>query len=130
MSGGDSTLSLEARVASCGSRWVLAAALGAALLGAARRRAQDVPDIMVLLDRGGHYATDYGAAFRPVIAQEHYEQTEWIRGAPRSWRKLQSDFIMLHVPEDDEWLGFRDVRAVDGQEPGARGTARGGSRSS
>jgi hypothetical protein len=73
---------------------------------------------MVLLGRAGHYATDYAVSFRPVIAHEYYEQQEWIRGAPRAWRKLESDFIMLHVPEDDEWLGFRDVRAVDGQDLG------------
>jgi hypothetical protein len=79
---------------------------------------------MVLLDRAGHYATEYGASFRPVIAQEHYEQAEWIRGAPRQWRTLQSDFVMLYVPRDDHWLGFRDVRAVDGQELGARDRSR------
>jgi hypothetical protein len=94
------------------------------LLGPAASPAQEVPDVMVLLDRAGQYATDYGAAFRPVIAQEYYEQTEWIRGAPRSWRKLHSDFIMVHVPEDDHWLGFRDVRAVDGQELGERDRSR------
>jgi len=86
--------------------------------------AQDVPDVMVLLGRGGDYATDYGASFRPVIAQEHYEQAEWIRGAPRAWRKLQSDFIMLYVPENEEWLGFRDVRAVDGQSLGQKTLSR------
>jgi len=96
----------------------------AALLARPGASAQEVPDVMVLLDRAGQYATDYGASFRPVIAQEHYEQTEWIRGAPRSWRKLDSDFIMVHVPRDEEWLGFRDVRAVDGQELGAQGRSR------
>ena len=106
------------------ARGVVAAALCAAALASPPARAQTVPDIMVLLDRAGRYATEYGASFRPVIAQEHYEQSEWIRGAPRRWRKLDSDFITLHVPEDDHWLGFRDVRAVDGQELGARDRSR------
>ena len=114
---------LEAHRPTHRSRRVLVAAM-VALLGAAASSAQEVPDVMLLLDRAGQYATDYGATFRPVIAQEYYEQTEWIRGAPRSWRKLHSDFIMVRVPRDDEWLGFRDVRKVDGQELGAKNRSR------
>jgi hypothetical protein len=82
--------------------------------GAAPAGAGEVPDIMVILDRAITYATDYGAAFRPVVAEEDYEQAEWIRGAPRRWRRLRSDFVMLYVSRQDRWLGFRDVREVDG----------------
>ncbi len=107
-----------------GPRWAIPIAFCLSALAAAPARGQDVLDVMVPLDRAGQYATDYGAAFRPVIAQEHYEQAEWIRGAPRRWRKLESDFITLHVPEDDHWLGFRDVRAVDGRELRAKDRSR------
>ena len=43
----------------------------AATAGAAVAADQEVPDVMVLLGRAGHYATDYAVSFRPVIAQEH-----------------------------------------------------------
>jgi hypothetical protein len=107
-------LRLEALGPSPGARWLLAALLGVACLWSTLSVARDVPDVTVLLDRAITYATDYGAAFKPVVAEEYYEQAEWIRGAPRRWRKLRSDFIMLSIPGHDRWLGFRDVREVDG----------------
>jgi hypothetical protein len=107
-------LRLQAHGPSAGPPWLLAAALGVAGSWGAPAVGSDVPDVMVLLDRAISYATDYGAAFRPVVAEEDYEQAEWIRGAPRRWRHLRSDFVMLRAAGRDRWLGFRDVREVDG----------------
>ena len=53
-----------------GSRWLTLAALCAVTSRPSASSARAAPDIMVLLDRVGHSASDYGASFRPVIARE------------------------------------------------------------
>jgi hypothetical protein len=104
----------ETRGRPIGAHRNLIATACAMTLIAAPSPGEDVPDVLEVLERAIAYATRYGASFRPVIAEEYYEQTVWTRALPRQWRKLESDFIMLYVPEDDRWLGFRDVREVDG----------------
>ena len=92
--------------------WLSAASLVVTLAtaGAASATDQEVPDVMVLLGRAGHYATNYAVSFRPVIAQEHYEQQEWIRGAPRVGlsRDMRRIGSRISAPMGGRPVVFRD----------------------
>lgn len=60
------------------------------------------------------YLTDYAKHLPAMIATENYEQRAG-SGMRRQRRLLESDFGLIQVPGDAEWLGFREVRTVDGK---------------
>jgi hypothetical protein len=60
------------------------------------------------------YLKNYARHLPATIATERYEQRSG-SGARRQRRMLESDFGLVQVPGDAEWLGFREVRTVNGQ---------------
>ena len=85
-----------------------------ALAGAApAAKAQDLDEV---LDGASAYVVALGDELSTVLADEHYLQT-YRPGAtaPVQERRLRSEFALVRVADRDEWVGFRDVIAVDGR---------------
>jgi hypothetical protein len=104
-----------------GARVVAAAWLAAALWTSppafAQRAGPALPD---LLARLGAYVDRFQTTFSNVVSEERYEQSVIPSGRPavggarlRS-RVLVSDFLLVRMPETNDWLPFRDVFEVDG----------------
>src|SRR5207302_1126007 len=88
------------------------------------------PTLDNVLSRMTRYVADYETRLSPVVAEEHYEQyieipqqlsgssTEVVPpgrpGIGPTRRTLVSDFLMIRLHGDADWLGFRDVLTVDG----------------
>ncbi len=79
-----------------------------------------------VLSRLGAYVDAWERELGSVVADETYEQTVVrtlrsgsVRGAsgpPREARLLTSEFTLIHFDEGvSEWIGFRDVKLVDGK---------------
>lgn len=102
--------------------------------------AQPAPTLAQLVDRLGVYLTAYEAQLSSVVADERFEQRidyaragdaaeddirfgepgadlprQSARPAERRRRRLESEIAFVRLPGGAEWLGFRDVRAVDGR---------------
>ena len=60
------------------------------------------------------YLADYARHLPATIATEKYEQRAG-SGVRRQRRLLESDFGLIQVPGNAEWLGFREVRSVNGK---------------
>lgn len=95
---------------------LLNALLGAAIL------AQSLPALGDLLALSSRYVSDYERQLGSVISEETYTQTAFWEaslrrgGAVRAERKLQSQFLTVRVPGDQQhWIGIRDVLEVDGK---------------
>ncbi|HUP40505.1 MAG TPA: hypothetical protein VM115_10325 [Vicinamibacterales bacterium] len=76
--------------------------------------AQTEPVLEQVIARVHAYLRDYARHLPATIATEKYEQRTG-SGARRQRRTLESDFGLIQVPGDAEWLGFREVRTVNGQ---------------
>jgi hypothetical protein len=107
--------------------WPIAARITAAA-GAAQ--SADALTIEQLLERAGAYVLDFETRFSNVVTEERYiqESTDARNNLPSSRtaplttggaqpnirrRELKSDFLLVKLPETDEWLPFRDVFEVD-----------------
>ena len=92
----------------------LAAALGLlALAGVPRLAAsQDVSDIV---DRASAHVARLGDALASVVADERYDQRWHPPGGTEIRRRLDSELVIVRTPDRPEWVGFRDVVAVDGE---------------
>ena len=77
-------------------------------------RAQSDAPLDQLLDRMGQYLLAYEAQLSSVVAEETFEQRIFGRIAAGKPRRLQSEIAFMRLPGNAEWLGFRDVRQVDG----------------
>lgn len=75
--------------------------------------AQTDPLLAQVLARMHAYLRDYAKHLPAMIATEKYEQRAG-SGVRRQRRMLESDFGLIQVPGDAEWLGFREVRTVNG----------------
>jgi len=101
---------------------------------AARAVAQNKVDVVTLeslLDRAGAYFLSFESRFSDVVTEERYVQEAMRPGgldvallsrrgglAPQiapsaDRRELVSDFLLVKLPDTDEWLPFRDVFEVD-----------------
>lgn len=76
--------------------------------------AQTEPSLDTVVARMHAYLRDYARHLPATIATEKYEQRAGT-GVRRQRRLLESDFGLIQVPGDTEWLGFREVRLVDGK---------------
>ena len=82
--------------------------------------AQEIGEVDVLLGRLSQYLESYESELRTVIAEEHYEQSEY-RPLNRTNLELLrrrttiSDIAFLRLPDGSAWFGVRDVRTVDGK---------------
>ncbi len=88
---------------------VLALALSTALL-----HAQAEPALDAVLGRMHAYLKDYAKKLPAMIATERYQQ-RFGSGMRKSQRLLMSDYGLIQVQGDTEWLGFREVLSVDGK---------------
>lgn len=81
--------------------------------------AQPTVSFDVVLDRFHAYLSRYAQQYSATIADERYTQTYVLsdyRVLDQPFqRQLESEFAILRSPDTHEWLGFRDVRRVDGQ---------------
>ena len=91
-----------------------ALAMVSVLLCAAAPHAQAPPALDDVLERMRAYLEDYAEQLPATIATESYEQR--VGSATRyQLRRLKSEYGIIRVSGDVEWLGFREVQAVDGK---------------
>ena len=80
------------------------------LLAARALLAQDVT-LAVVLARLHQYLRDYAELLPATIAIERYNQ----RVGACERVELESEFGIVRVPNNPQWLGFRDVMTVNGK---------------
>ncbi len=80
------------------------------LLAATTLPAQDVT-LAVVLERLHQYLRDYAKVVPATIAIERYTQRVGRYGRV----ELVSEFGIVRVPDNPQWLGFRDVMRVNGE---------------
>jgi hypothetical protein len=61
------------------------------------------------------YVEEYETALGALMAEEQYDQRVTTSRRPQASQRLESQFLFLRLPGTNEWLGFRDVYAVDGR---------------
>jgi hypothetical protein len=88
--------------------------LVAALAFPALVHAQGEASLDDVLTRMHEYLAEYGRRLPAIIATEKYQQRVG-SGMRRNQRVLESDFGLVQVQGDTEWLGFREVLKVDGK---------------
>jgi hypothetical protein len=81
---------------------------------AALVHAQTEPALDEVIARMHGYLAEYAKQLPAMIATERYHQ-RFGSGSKRSQRLLISDYGLIQVQGDSEWLGFREVLAVDGK---------------
>ena len=77
--------------------------------------AQTEPVLEDVLARMHAYLNEYAKQLPAMIATERYQQ-RFGSGMRRSQRLLVSDYGLIQVQGDSEWLGFREVLSVDGKQ--------------
>jgi hypothetical protein len=92
----------------------LAAAV-ACLLVTVTVRAQEEPDLDVLLDKLATYLEGYESQLSAVVADESFTQEERRRGNIVASRSTQAEVLFLRLPGEAEWFGLRDVKKVNGK---------------
>ena len=99
----------------------------APLIGASQDPAP--PNLEELLARAAKYVVDFETAFSKAVAEERYLQQVITTKAPKAAsetlrdvaerqverRELRSDFLLVKLPEQNQWVPFRDVFEVDGR---------------
>jgi hypothetical protein len=65
-----------------------------------------------LVDRSTAYLAELFPRLTNVVAEEQYEQQTT---SPRRKRTLRSDYLIVRLPANDDFAGFRDVFDVDGR---------------
>ncbi len=69
----------------------------------------------------GSYLIEYESQLSSVVAEERFDQRIMGRIATGRWTHLVSDVAFMRLPGGAEWLGFRDVRMVNGTPVRASG---------
>ena len=95
------------------------ALLTACGLVAAHPAAQSKLSLDQLLDRMGAYLTDYESQLSSVVADEKFEQNIYSRLTVST--TLESEVSFIRLPGGAEWLGFRDVKKVNGRPVASAG---------
>lgn len=86
---------------------------------AAHPAAQSKLSLEQLLDRMGTYLTDYESQLSSVVADEKFEQNIYSRLTVSI--TLESEVSFIRLPGGAEWLGFRDVKKVNGRPVSSAG---------
>jgi hypothetical protein len=98
--------------------------LAAVCLSSGQSLAQSGPTVEQVLEKMSLYLRDYESQLSSVVADEEFSQrvvatrafqsrlpkTETIR------RRLESEIGFIRLPGGSDWLGFRDVRKIDGRQ--------------
>jgi hypothetical protein len=74
--------------------------------------ARQTPAATDLIAAGGAYVKEFISRFSSVVAEERYVQR---LPTQRLTRNLVSDFLIVQLPESNDWTSFRDVFEVDGK---------------
>ena len=85
--------------------------------------AQPRPTVEQLLDRMASYLADYEQQLSSVVADEMFSQRvvytrAYKNGQPVTAddrRKIESEVAFIRLPGGADWLGFRDVRKINGK---------------
>ncbi len=72
-------------------------------------------EVDTVLDRLDAYLHRYESELSTVVADEELIQETDGRLLRRLTRRLHSEVAFIRLPGDREWLGFRNVRSVDGK---------------
>lgn len=96
----------------------------AALLVSASLSAQSTTSVQPLLDRMSAYLLQYEQHLSSVVANERFQQRVVFTRAYRNGlpvtsdvrRRLDSEIGFIRLPGGAEWLGFRDVRQINGRD--------------
>lgn len=103
--------------------WRSAFVIVAVVASSAAAAAQPKPSLEQLLDRLAAYLTAYEAQLSSVVADETFNQrvtftrayTESLPDTNFERRHLESEVGFIRLPGNFDWLGFRDVRRIDGR---------------
>jgi hypothetical protein len=96
----------------------------AACLSKRETSAQSQPSLDQLLDRMGAYLVAYESQLSSVVADERFLQrvvytrayTDGVPDTNDEQRRLESEIGFIRLPGGSVWLGFRDVRRINGRE--------------
>lgn len=104
---------------------VLTCLLGGALMappslagpsGTERTAQLEAPSLDDVLERAAAYVGRFVEQLSTVVMEEDYRQNFFSGGRSNPVRlRLVSEFLLVQVPGDAAWIGFRDVFEVDGQ---------------
>ena len=96
---------------------IIAAVLPAGLVGA-----QGTPRLDDVIGRAAAYVAEYVDELSNVVMEEDYRQTYYrdYNAAP-AHSQLVSEFLLMRVDDDGQWVGFRDVVELNGRELENRG---------
>lgn len=86
------------------------------------------PSLPQLLERMSAYLTQYESHLSSVVADERFEQRivstrAYRRGLPvvgEEHQRLESEVGFIRLPGGVDWLGFRDVRKINGKPVGEK----------
>jgi hypothetical protein len=98
------------------------------IIGAVSPAAQARPTVEQLLDRMASYLAAYETQLSSVVADERFEQRvvytrAYKNGQPVTGdqrQRLESEIGFLRLPGGVDWLGFRDVRKINGRQVAER----------
>src|SRR4030095_6613963 len=76
---------------------------------------QSPPSFGDVMGRVAEYLKAYGREYSATVATERYEQADGARSV-----MLESEFGIMKLAGNAQWLGFRDVVSVDGKPVGDR----------
>ena len=100
---------------------LLAAALGLAL-HPALPAAQDGTGLDDVIGRAAAYVATFVDDLSNVVMEEDYRQTYYRNfNANPARSQLVSEFLLMRVDEDGQWVGFRDVVELNGRQLEERG---------
>ena len=100
----------------------LAAATIALALSPAPIGAQNPPGLDDVIGRAAAYVADYVDDLSSVVMEEDYRQTYYRDySATASHSQLVSEFLLMRVEEEGQWVGFRDVVELNGRPLEDRG---------
>ena len=100
---------------------LLAAALGLAL-HPALPAAQDRTGLDDVIGRAAAYVATFVDDLSNVVMEEDYRQTYYRNfNANPARSQLVSEFLLMRVDEDGQWVGFRDVVELNGRQLEERG---------
>ena len=101
---------------------VLALAATVEAGGPAAGQAAPEPTLDEVLARASRYVATFEQSLSNIVAEERYRQwldsgTIWrIRRGQRMRREVLSDFLLVRSDETEDWVPFRDVFEVDGEQ--------------
>lgn len=89
--------------------------VGCAVLAVGVAAQEDESALRAVLARTAAYLETYERDLSSVVARERYHQVAYPGTENQRERVMVSDFLLLHSPNGEGWIPFRDVYEVDGR---------------